>query len=63
MARKRNYFAAPSSSRCKKDIGLRDGSGAQCSRRRADGSSYCKQHTNMLADAALARAIAAEESR
>jgi len=53
---KRKWTDAPNDQRCRYDITLRDGSKAQCGRRRVNGD-YCKQHQNMeAARAALKKA-------
>lgn len=50
---RRNYTAAPATSRCAFDIKLRDGSAAQCMRRSVSGyfNSYCKQHDKLMSKA------------
>jgi hypothetical protein len=40
----RRFIDAPNDVRCKADIRLRDGSGAQCGRR-ATAGEYCWQHS------------------
>lgn len=45
--RKRRFIDAPQDERCKYDITLRDGSGAQCGRRKVDGD-YCRQHAAIV---------------
>jgi len=41
----RRFVDAPNDDRCQADIRLRDGSGAQCGRRRQVGDTqYCSQH-------------------
>lgn len=42
----RRFVDAPNETRCKWDRVLRDGSGAQCGRRRAVGD-YCTQHARI----------------
>lgn len=43
----RPYIDPPLDLRCRWDIKLRDGSSAQCGRKRV-GDFYCAQHTKML---------------
>lgn len=50
---KRRYTAARSEDRCEAAIKLRDGSGAQCMRRRAPGQLLCPQHLKMGVKPAL----------
>lgn len=46
---KRRYTAPPTSQRCECDrVPLRDGSEAQCMKRKAAGSRFCAQHTKII---------------
>lgn len=47
---KRRWTDAPMSDRCTKNIWMRDGSGAQCGRRRQPGFDLCHQHQRMQDD-------------
>jgi hypothetical protein len=49
---KRAFTAATSAQRCKRDIRLRDGSGAQCMRKATTGD-LCTQHAKLFAKRAL----------
>jgi hypothetical protein len=46
--RRRRWTDAKPAERCVQDIKLRDGSGAQCGRRRTLGHLYCAQHLARL---------------
>lgn len=45
---KRHFRDAPNNVRCRADIVLRDGSKAQCGRKRSGNSIYCWQHNPLV---------------
>ena len=44
MAKRRRFTAPPNEFRCKGNVILSDGSGAQCMHRKEAGRDYCRQH-------------------